>query len=108
MHNLAYFQKCFMRQMEEIKQFPKSSEQKFGELEMALSNISEKNRVNYIENSQLLLELLKNRISSLEKVLIEKDANISYFLKQKNVPDIRTVNYTAEKTVTETCENNKN
>lgn len=54
MHNLAYFQKCFMRQMEEIKQFPKSSEQKFGELEMALSNISEKNRVNYIENSQLL------------------------------------------------------
>ena len=92
-----------MRQMEEIKQFTKSSEQKFEELEIALSNISEKNHVNYIENSQLLLELLKNRISSLEKVLIEKDANISYFLKQKNVPDIRTVNYTAEKTVTETC-----
>ena len=43
-----------MRQMEEIKQFTKSSEQKFEELEMALSNISEKNRVNYIENSQLL------------------------------------------------------
>ena len=71
--------------MEEIKRFTKSTEQKFEELEMALQNISGKNNVNYSnnENSSLLLEILKNHISSLEKELIEKDA-IIIFLKHKN------------------------
>ena len=32
----------------------------------------------------LLLEILKNHISNLEKELIEKDAIINFLLKQKN------------------------
>ena len=45
---------------------------------MALQNISGKNNGDFDnnnnENSRLLLEILKNRISNLEKELIEKDA----------------------------------
>ena len=42
---------------------------------MALQNISGRNNVNYSnsEISSLLLEILKNLISNLEKELIEKD-----------------------------------
>ena len=61
--------------------------EKFGELKMELQNISEKSNVNNNnnnENSLLLLEILKNRIFSLEKKLIEKDAIINFLLKQKN------------------------
>ena len=71
---------------------------------MALQNISGKNNVNYSnnENSPLLLEILKNRISSLEKELIEKDAIINFLLKQKS----ETINSTSlvNKTVTENDE----
>ena len=69
--------------MEEIKRFKKSTERKFEELEMALQNISGKNNVNYNnnENSPLLLEILKNRISNIEKELIQKNAIINFFLK---------------------------
>ena len=75
-----------MTEMKETKRFTKSIEQQFEELEMALLNISGKNNVNYNnnENSPLLLEVLKNRIYSLEKELIEKDAIINFILKQKN------------------------
>ena len=45
-HNLVLFQN-FLKEIEEIKRFTKSAEQKFGELEMALQNISGKNNVNY-------------------------------------------------------------
>ena len=90
--------------MEEIKRFTKPTERKFEELEMALQNISGKNNVNYSnnENSPLLLEILKNRISSLEKELIEKDAIINFLLKQKS----ETINSTSlvNKTVTENDE----
>ena len=44
---------------------------------MALQNFSGENNGNFDnnnENSRLLLEILKNRISNLEKELIEKDA----------------------------------
>ena len=72
--------------MEEIKLFTKSTERKFEELEMALQNISGENNVNYSsnENSPLILKILKNRISNLEKELIEKDATINFLLKHKN------------------------
>ena len=70
--------------MEEIKGFTKSTEQKFAKLEIALQDISKKNNANYNNNekSPLLLEILKNHISNLEKQLIEKDAIINFFLKQ--------------------------
>ena len=69
--------------MKEIKRFKTSTERKFEELEMALQNIFGKNNVNYNnnENSPLLLEILKNRISNIEKELIQKDAIIIFFLK---------------------------
>ena len=44
---------------------------------MALQNFSGESNGNFDnnnENSRLLLEILKNRISNLEKELIEKDA----------------------------------
>ena len=68
---------------------------------MALQNISGKNNVNYNnnENSPLLFEILKNRISSLEKKkLIEKDAIINFLLKQKNETNNNTSS--VNKTVT--------
>ena len=69
--------------MEEIKRFTKWTERKFEELEMALQNISGINDANYNnnENSPLLLEILKNCISNLEKEVIEKDATINFLLK---------------------------
>ena len=54
------------------------------------------------ENSPLLLEILKNRISNLEKELIEKDAIINFLLKQKNEANNNTSS--VNKTVTENDE----
>ena len=90
--------------MEEIKRFTKSTERKFEELEMALQNISGKNNGNYNnnENSTLLLEILKNRISNSEKELIEKDAIINFLLKQKSQTNDNTSS--VNKTVTENDE----
>ena len=71
---------------------------------MALQNISGKNNVSYSnnENSPLLFEILKNRISNLEKELIEKDAIIDFLLKQKNETNNNTSS--VNKTVTENDE----
>ena len=69
-----------------MKRFTKLTERKFEKLEMAFQNVSGKNNVNYSnnQNSLLLLEILKNCISNLEKELIEKYAIINFLLKQKN------------------------
>ena len=83
-YNSVLFQN-HLKEMEEIKRFTKSTKRKFEDHETALRNISEKNNVNYNnnENSPLLLEILKNRISNFEKELTEKDAIINFLLKQK-------------------------
>ena len=90
--------------MEEIKRFTNSSERKFEELEIAHLKISLENNVshNNNENSPLLLEILKNRTSNLEKELIEKDAIINVLLKQKNETNNNTCS--VSKTVTENDE----
>ena len=102
-HNLVLFQNL-LKKMEEIKRFTKSNERKFEKLEMALQNISEKNNVNDSnnENSPLLLEILKNRISNLDQELIEKDAIINFLLKQENEANNNTSS--VNKTVTENDE----
>ena len=84
--------------------FKNSTEGKFEELEMALQNIFGKNNVNYSnnENSPLLLEILKNRISNLEKELIEKDVIINFLLQQKNETNSNTSS--VNKTVTKNDE----
>ena len=76
----------------------------FEELEMILQNISRKNNVNYNnnENSPLLLEILKKRISNLETELIEKDAIINFLLMQKSETIYNTSS--VNKTVTENDE----
>ena len=68
--------------MAEIKRITKMSERKFEELEMKLLNISGQSNVSYNnnENFPLLLEILKNCISNLEKELIEKNAIINFLL----------------------------
>ena len=70
---------------------------------MALQKISGKNNGNYNnnENSPLLLEILKNRISNLERGLIEKDAFINFLLKQKSETNDTS---SAKQTVTENDE----
>ena len=90
--------------MEEIKRFTKSTERKFKELEMTLQNISMKNNPNYNnnENSPLLLEILKNCISNLEKEVREKEAIINFLLKQKSETNNNTS--LVNKTVTENDE----
>ena len=97
-HNFFLFQNL-LKEIDEIKRFTKSTERKFEELEMTLQNISGKNNVNQNnnENSPLLLDILKNRISSLEKELTEKDTVINFLLKQKNETNNSTnsVNKTA-------------
>ena len=62
------------------------TKRKLEELEMELQYISGKNNANYKnnENSPLLLEILKNRKSNLEKELTEKDATKNFLLKQKS------------------------
>ena len=100
--NLVLFQNL-QKEMKELKRFTKSTERKFEELEMALQNISGEKNANYNnnENSPLLLEILKNRISSLEKHL-EKDAIINFLLKQKSETNNNTSS--VNKTVTENNE----
>ena len=102
-HNLVLFQNL-LNKMEEIKRFTKSNERKFEKLEMALQNISGKNNVNDSnnENSPLLLEILKNRISNLDQELTEKDAIINFLLKQENEANNNTSS--VNKTVTENDE----
>ena len=94
-----------MKEMEEIKRFTKSTERKIEELVMALLNISGKSNGSYNnnnENSPLLLEILKNHISNLEKELIEKDTITNFLLKQKN--ETNTNISSVNKTVTENVE----
>ena len=71
--------------MEEITRFTKSTEQKFEELEVTLQKVSGKSNVSYKknENSPLLLEILYNHLSNLEKELIEKDGAINFLLCRK-------------------------
>ena len=83
--------------MEEITRFTKSTEQKFEELEVTLQKVSGKSNVSYKknENSPLLLEILYNHLSNLEKELIEKDGAINFLLMQKNESNnISSVNKT--------------
>ena len=88
--------------MEEIKRFTRLTKWKFEELEIALQNISGKNNANYTKNSPLLLEILKYRISNLEKELIEKDAIVNFLLKQKSETNNNTSS--VNKAVTENDE----
>ena len=73
MHNFTSFQNIFMKELEAIKDFTKLVERKFEELEKA--GLSEPKVSNCNESSSLTVELLKNRVSTLEKLLFEKDAN---------------------------------
>ena len=100
-HNLVLFQNL-LKKMEEIKRFTRLTKRKFEELEIALQNISGKNNANYTKNSPLLLEILKYRISNLEKELIEKDAIVNFLLKQKSETNNNT--NSVNKAVTENDE----
>ena len=81
-NNFTSFQNIFMKELETIKDFAKSVERKFEELEKAVTGLSERKISNCNESSSLTVELLKNRVSTLEKLLIEKDAIINFLLKQ--------------------------
>ena len=71
-----------MKELETIKDFTKSVERKFEDLEKAIIGLSEPKISNRSESSSLTVELLKNRVSTFEKLLIQKDAIINFPLKQ--------------------------
>ena len=73
-----------MKELEAIKGFLKSVERKFEELEKAIIGLSERKVSNYNESSSLTVELIKNRISTLKKLLLEKDTIINFLVKQNN------------------------
>ena len=81
-HNFTSFQNIFMKELAAIKDFTKSAERKFEELEKAIIDLSEPKVSNSNESSSLTLELLKNRVPTFEKFLIEKFAIINLLLKQ--------------------------
>ena len=81
-HNFTSFQNIFMKELEEIKDFTKLIDRKFEELEKAIIGLSEPKVSNYKESSSVTVELLKNQVSTLEKLLIEKSAIINFLLKQ--------------------------
>ena len=75
--NVTSFQNIFMKELEAIKDLTKSVDRKFEEPEKAIIGLSEPNRKTQIER----VEILKNRLLTLEKLLIEKDAILSFLLK---------------------------
>ena len=70
--------------MESFKTFAETINRKFEELENVILDLSTKDRQSYARESNLVIELLKNRISALEKQLIDKGAIIN-FLPQKSI-----------------------
>ena len=81
-NNLTSFQNIFMKELEPIKDFKKSVEKKFEELEKVIIVLSEPKVSNCNMNSSLTVEFLKNQVSTLEKLLIKKDAIINFVLIQ--------------------------
>ena len=71
-----------MKELEPIKDFKKSVEKKFEELEKVIIVLSEPKVWNCNMNSSLTVEFLKNQVSTLEKLLIKKDAIINFVLIQ--------------------------
>ena len=65
-HNFTSFQNIFMKELETIKDFTKSVERRFEELEKGIIGLSERKISNCNESSSLTVELLKNRVSTLE------------------------------------------
>ena len=81
----------FLKETETIKNFPKSVEKKFEEIENFITSLSvnnhsagtpEKEKESETEYS-LVVELLKSRVWTLEKQLAEKGAIIDFLLNQK-------------------------
>ena len=81
-HNSTSFQNFFMKELEAIKDFTKSVERKFEELEKAIIGLSEPKVSNCNGSSSLTVELLKIRVPTLEKLLIKKEAIVNFLLKQ--------------------------
>ena len=61
-HNFTSFQIKFMKEIEAIKDFTKSVERKFEELEKAIVGLLEPKVPNWNESSSLTAEHLKNRV----------------------------------------------
>ena len=80
-----------MKEIETMKNFTKSVEKKFEEIENFITSLSVNNHsVGTPEKEKesereypLVVELLKSRVSTLEKQLAEKDAIIDFLLNQK-------------------------
>ena len=83
-HSSIPFQNTFKKEMESFKTFTQAVERKFEQLEKVILDLSTKDKQSHRKERDLVTELLKNRISALEKHLIDKDAIIN-FLLQKSI-----------------------
>ena len=89
--SFIYIQNMFLKEIETMKNFTKSVEKNFWEIEnfitsLWVSNHSVGTREKEKENERkypLVVELLKSGVSTLEKQLTEKDAIIDFLLNQK-------------------------
>ena len=91
----------FLKETETIKNFPKSVEKKFEEIENFITSLSvnnhsagtpEKEKESETEYS-LVVELLKSRVWTLEKQLAEKGAIIDFLLNQKVQNEIDNITF---------------
>ena len=67
----------FLKEIETMRTFTKSFKREFEEIENFITNLSVNNNgISTQENQNpLVVELLKNRVSALEKQLVEKNVN---------------------------------
>ena len=70
-HSSMSFQKTFKKEMESFKTFMQAVERKFEELKKVILDLSTKDKQSNAGESDLVTELLKNRISALEKQLTD-------------------------------------
>ena len=82
-HNFTSFQNIFMKELEAIKDFTKSFERKFQEPEKAIICLSEPKISNCNESSPLTVELLKNKVSTLENLFDWKRFNHKFSAQTK-------------------------
>ena len=117
-------QNMFLKEIETIKNFTKSVEQKFEEIEIFIASFSENNHsVGNTEKEKesereypLVVKLLKSTVSTLEKQLAEKDAIIYFLLNQKVQNEIDNTTFISQISIsdiqrdkkTPTNSNNKN
>ena len=84
-HSLMCFQENFIKEMDTMKNFNKVAEKKFEHLANDFVILSRKNPASRRDDSKLAIELLKNKVLTLENQLTEKDALINVLYRKVDI-----------------------